>query len=58
MAEDMVVFQKPEDLCKWLIIRNFDVRLKKYEAMLEISCCVRMRRMACDWVSSKCWNNE
>lgn len=34
MAEDMAVFQKPEDLCKWLEVRNSDVRLEKYEASL------------------------
>ena len=34
MAEDMVVFQKPEDLCKWLAIKNSDVRLEKHEASI------------------------
>lgn len=34
MAEDMAVFEKPEDLCKWLEVRNSDVRLEKHEASL------------------------
>lgn len=34
MAEDMTVFEKPEDLCKWLEIKNSDVKLEKHEASL------------------------
>lgn len=34
MAEEMFVFQKPEDLCKWLEVRNSDVKLEKHEASL------------------------
>lgn len=34
MAEDMTAFEKPEDLCKWLEIKNSDVRLEKHEASL------------------------
>lgn len=34
MAEDMTAFEKPEDLCKWLEIKNSDVRLEKNEASL------------------------
>lgn len=55
MAEDMVVFQRPEDLCKWLEIKKSDVVLENmrhqyfsiiWEDMIissdlmEISCCV------------------
>lgn len=34
MAEEMFVFQKPEELCKWLEVRNSDVKLEKHEASL------------------------
>ena len=34
MAEDMAAFENPEDLCKWLEIKNSDVRLEKHEASL------------------------